>query len=289
MRAVDSVCAIVVTYNRVELLRSCLDHLAAQSRPPDRVLVVDNASTDETADVLAARDDVEVLRLEVNGGGAGGFAAGLEHAFGDGHDWFWLLDDDTLADAECLRTLLDGVARAPRPPRVMASTVRWRDGRLHPMNAPWMRMHRRGAFAEGAGAGLVAIRATTFVSALVHRDAVAQFGLPPAHFFVWLDDIEFTGRVLREGEGYLVPESVAWHWTPRPHSTLSDARDRFYYKARNHLWLLRGDAFGGLEWLGYAAAYVRGLVVYLRTSPNRRAAARTAWRGVRDGLRPIPR
>jgi GT2 family glycosyltransferase len=152
-----------------------------------------------------------------------------------------------------------------------------------------MRMHRRARFAEGAGAGLVAIRATTFVSALVHRDAVAEFGLPPAHFFVWLDDIEFTGRVLREGDGYLVPESVAWHWTPRPHNTLSDARERFYYKARNHLWLLRGDAFGGSEWLGYAVSYVRGLVIYLRTSADRRAALRTAWRGIRDGLRPIPR
>ena len=284
-----SVCAIVVTYNRMELLGDCLDRLAAQSRRPDRVLVVDNASTDETPRMLAGRDDVEVLRLEENGGGAGGFARGLEHAFPAGHDWFWLMDDDTMADPECLEALLAGVARAPRPPAVMTSVVRWRDGRLHPMNKPWMRARRRAEFAEAAGAGLIAIRATTFVSALVHRSAVSDFGLPPAHFFVWLDDIDFTGRVLREGHGYLVPESVAWHWTPRPHTTLSDARDRFYYKARNHLWLLRGDAFGGAEWMSYALAYIHGLGVYLRTSPDRRAALSTAWRGVRDGLRPVSR
>src|SRR4051812_38759238 len=156
MRDVDSVCAIVVTYNRVALLGDCLDHLRAQSRPADRVLVVDNASTDDTPQLLAARDDVEVLRLEENGGGAGGVPRGREHAPGGGQAGFWLLDDDTRAEGGCLRALLDGCARAPRPPRVMASVVRWRDGRLHPMNQPWLRMHRRAEFAEGAGAGLAA-------------------------------------------------------------------------------------------------------------------------------------
>lgn len=285
----DSVCAIVVTYNRVALLRECLDHLAAQSRPPDRILVVDNASTDETQDVLARREGVEVLLLEANVGSAGGFARGMEHAMAGGHDWLWLLDDDTLVKSDCLAALLAGRARAPRTPRVMASVVRWRDGRLHPMNKPWLPMHRREAFAEGASEGLLAIRTATFVSTLVSREAIERYGVPPAHFFFWLDDMEYFGRMLRDDDGYMVPESVAWHWTPKPHTTLSDARERFYYKARNHLWLLRGDAFGGLERVGYGVAYAKALAVYLRTSADRRAAVATVWRGVRDGLRPIPR
>jgi GT2 family glycosyltransferase len=280
-----SVCAVVVTYNRAELLAECLDRLQAQSRRVDRILVVDNASTDGTAGMLAERSGLDVLRLPRNVGGSGGFARGLGHAYEQAHEWFWLLDDDTFPDPDCLAALLDGARAAPRRASILASVVRWKDGRLHPMNQPWLRLRPGGRVAESARAGLAPIRATTFVSALVHRDAVARHGLPPAGWFVWLDDIDFTARVLRDGEGYLVPASVAWHWTAKPYNTLTDARGRFYYKARNHLWVLRGDGFAGFERLAYARAYVRSVHTYLRDSPDRGLAVRTTVRGVRDGLR----
>lgn len=286
--AAPTVCAVVVTHNRPDLLARCLDHLGAQSRKPDAVVVVDNASTDDTPEVLSRFEDVHVVTLPENSGGSGGFHRGVQEAYRLGHDWLWLLDDDTLADARCLEMLLAGAARAPRTPRVMASVVRWRDGRLHPMNRPWLRFARRTDVALAAAAGLVPIRTATFVSALVHRAAVAEHGLPPGHFFVWLDDIRFTARVLRDDHGYMVPESVAWHWTTAPYSTLTDSRERFYYKARNHLWVLRSDSFAGVERLLYSRAYIEALVSYLRHSPDRREAMRTTWRGVRDGLRREP-
>jgi rhamnopyranosyl-N-acetylglucosaminyl-diphospho-decaprenol beta-1,3/1,4-galactofuranosyltransferase len=283
-----TVCAVVVTYNRHDLLVQCLDRLQRQSRRPDHVVVVDNASTDGTPELLDKRDEIEVLTLPENLGSSGGFARGLRRAFELGHDWIWLLDDDTFADETCLEALLAGVGRAPRVPSLVCSVVRWRDERLHPMNRPWLRLGRRAEFAEAAGAGLALIRTSTWVSTMVHRDAVAEYGLPPAHFFVWLDDMEYTGRVLRDRTGYMVPESVAWHWTPRPYDTLTDARERFYFKARNHLWLLRGSSFRGMERLGYAAAYGRALLTYLRDSHSKPEALRTAGRGIRDGLRRQP-
>ena len=283
-----TVCAVVVTYNRLELLTRCLEHLTQQSRRPDAILVVDNASSDGTAEMLAARDDVTVMRLEENLGGAGGFERGLEAAHAAGWDWAWLLDDDTFADERCLEALLAGAARAPRRPSVMASVVQWRDGSLHPMNRPWLRIVPRGRFAEAAARGLAPIRAATFVSTMVHRDAVARHGLPPGHYFVWLDDIQYTARVLRDGDGYLVPESVAVHWTPRAYDTVTDTRDRFYLKVRNQLWLLRGPSFAGIERLRYAQSGLRAVVTYLRQSPDTGRAVRTVLKGLRDGLRAEP-
>jgi rhamnopyranosyl-N-acetylglucosaminyl-diphospho-decaprenol beta-1,3/1,4-galactofuranosyltransferase len=282
------VCAVVVTYNRRDLLARCLDHLEQQSRPPERVLVVDNASTDGTAEMLAARDGVEVLRLAENRGGAGGFERGVEHAHAAGYEWIWLLDDDTFAEARCLEALLDGVARAPRRPSVMTSVVRWRDSTLHPMNRPWLRIVPRGRYAQAVAAGLAPIRAATFVSTMVHRDAVAAHGLPPGHYFVWLDDIQYTARILREGSGYIVPESTAVHWTPKAYDTVTDTRERFYLKVRNHLWLLRGPSFAGLERVGYARALAGAIGAYLRRSSDRPRALATVLRGVRDGLRREP-
>ena len=283
-----TVCAIVVTYNREELLSRCLDHLRAQTRAPDAIMVVDNASTDGTPDLLARQDDIEVLRLPVNGGGAGGFSSGLQRAYAAGYEWMWLLDDDTFAGETALEHLIEGLARAPERPSVMTSAVRWRDGSLHPMNRPWLRISPRGEFAEAADNGLVRIRAATFVSTMVRRDAVAEHGLPPGHYFVWLDDIAFTAKVLREGNGYLAPASEVVHWTPRAYDTVTDTRERFYFKVRNQLWLLRGSSFKGLERALYARAWLRAIVTYMRHSPSRRRALTTVARGVRDGLGPEP-
>ena len=59
----ERVCAVVVTYNRSALLREALVALGAQTRPVDRILVVDNASTDGTREIVAAEfPDVEILR-----------------------------------------------------------------------------------------------------------------------------------------------------------------------------------------------------------------------------------
>ena len=78
------ICAVVVTRDRLALLQQCIEALRAQTRRPDRVLVVDNASSDGTAAWLAGQADVETLRLEENLGGAGGFHAGLSRAHADG-------------------------------------------------------------------------------------------------------------------------------------------------------------------------------------------------------------
>lgn len=274
----------MVTYNRLELLTRCLDHLERQSRRADSILVVDNASTDGTDEMLASRGGVDVMRLPSNLGGAGGFERGLQAAHARGFDWLWLLDDDTFAEERCLEALLNGVERAPRPPSVMTSVVRWRDGSLHPMNRPWLRVVPRGEYAQAAGSGLAPIRAATFVSTMVHRDAVARHGLPPGHYFVWLDDIQYTARILRAEHGYIVPESAVVHWTPRAYDTVTDTRDRFYLKVRNQLWLLRGSSFCGVERLEYARAGARGVATYLRRSPDKSRALRTVVKGVRHGL-----
>ena len=285
----ESVCAVLVTYNRRELLGQALDRLGAQTRPADAVLVVDNASTDGTDELLRGRRDVEVLRLAENGGGAGGFARGLEHARAAGHDWYWLMDDDTFPEPTCLAELLDGAAKAPARPSLMTSVVRWKDGRVHPMNRPWPKLGSRAAYVAALERGLLPVGSASFVSTMVHREAIDEHGVPHAHFFIWHDDSEYTRRVLRTGSGYLAPRSLALHWTAKPHNvTTSDNRGRFYYKVRNHLWMLRGGSFHGADRVWGTVSLVRAIRDYVRGSEDRRAAVTIVARGVRDGLRRPP-
>ena len=138
------VCAVVVTFNRKVMLEECLNALLVQSRPVDRILVVDNKSTDDTLEMLRTHfpserfPQITVLPLEVNSGGAGGFHDGLEWAHQHGFDWFWLLDDDTMVHKWALEALLNAHEVFPieRRPKLLASRVIWTDQTVHPMNIP---------------------------------------------------------------------------------------------------------------------------------------------------------
>ena len=290
----DSVCAVVLTYDRRDLLADCLDALLAQTRRPDEILVIDNASSDGTAQMVAERfPGVSLLRLERNEGAAAGFANGIREAHARGHGWLWLLDDDCLPDAGALEALLGGAARAPEAPGVpapvlLASHVVWTDGRSHPMNVPWVRWVQPGEVALGMDRGLIALRHCTFTSIILRREAVDRHGLPPAHFYIWVDDIDYTSRVLRSGRGYVVPESRVVHRTARPYSAVTDSGSRFYYHVRNTLFLLSGDALDPEERLVYLYNWISTIQKFLRKNRLRPAAVAVVARGLRDGLRGGP-
>jgi rhamnopyranosyl-N-acetylglucosaminyl-diphospho-decaprenol beta-1,3/1,4-galactofuranosyltransferase len=275
----ERVCAVVVTHERRELLRRCLIGLAAQHRALDATVVVDTASRDGTADMVRAEfPEASLLRLDENVGGAGGFHHGVAWAYEHGHDWLWLMDDDTLALPDTLSTLLDGVRRAPGAPLLVTSQVRWKDGRLHPMNRPVPRWRDRAEMA-------VALRYATFVSVAVRREAVERFGLPLAQYFIWGDDVEYTARILRDQPGYLVPESRVYHWTPAPHAAGTPTSDRFYFHVRNTLLTLRGTSFSGLERLDHARFLAKTAILYVRVNFRHRDRMLLLARAVRDGLR----
>lgn len=281
----DRVIAVVVAYNRADLLRECLTALCAQTRPPDGIVVIDNASTDASAEVArSVVPDVHLVNLPVNLGGAGGFTAGIAEALGWGSaDMVWLLDDDTVPTEGALDALLKAKRHVPRGTVLLASTVIWSDGRPHPMNMPRVRPGTSHARRTAARAhGCYPVRSASFVSVLIEADAVRQQGLPISAYFLWNDDFEYTARLLRESKGYVVAGSVVVHKTKTFGSTNADPGPRFALEVRNKIWLMRESRalavhekvlFGGatlLRWLRtWSAAHDR----------------RTIARGFRDGLR----
>jgi len=283
-----SVCAVVVTFNRRELLVQCLAALAAQTRVPDHVLVVDNASTDGTPQLIRDRyaDQVELLELPHNVGGAGGFHEGMKRAHAAGHEWLWIMDDDTLPEPTALAQLLAGGERSGVvTPSMLASRVVWINDRLHPMNAPLFAIKDTAAAVAGCERGLMPLRLTTFVSLMIHRGVVDRHGLPLKRYFLWSDDIEYTARVLRDEPGFLVADSVAVHATARPYTAISTSDDRFYFHVRNTLYLMRGPALSGREKPGNVVRLGHSVFDYLRYHHMDLRHVMIVLRGLRDGVR----
>jgi rhamnopyranosyl-N-acetylglucosaminyl-diphospho-decaprenol beta-1,3/1,4-galactofuranosyltransferase len=279
--------AMVVTYNRRELLAACLQAIKAQTRRPDRVLVVDNASTDGTTDMVRREhSDVELIELPENLGSSGGFNRGLAAAHDRGATWAWIMDDDTIPTSTALERLLD----APSPPvhlpkpLLLVSRVIWSDGSLHPMNQPVLKREPE-LFVEASAHGLLPIRTATFPSLLVHREAIDRFGLPKSHYFIWGDDWEYTSRILRhEPLGYLVPDSIVEHRTKVAHTAVTEGGPRYYFHVRNWLFMMRSRSFGPSEKASLLFWLLGSLAAYLRTNRCSGNSLRTVWRAFRDGL-----
>jgi rhamnopyranosyl-N-acetylglucosaminyl-diphospho-decaprenol beta-1,3/1,4-galactofuranosyltransferase len=286
----DSTCAIVVTFRRMPLLMQCLEALESQTRPPDRIIVVDNASGDGTVSAVRERfPDCELIDLPENVGASGGFCAGMMRALEHGHRWLWLMDDDTVPERDALEQLLAARDRAPDEdgrPVILASRVVWKDGTSdHPMNKPWPKKVRGDAQIRASSRGLMPLRSASFVSLLVDGAAVEQHGLPHAHYFIWNDDVEFTARLLRDGTGYWVPGSVARHLTKELYVPHGSQSDRFYYEVRNKLWMIRGHSWRLREKLVLMRHLEANTRHYLQACRFRPRAVKTVVRGLRDGFR----
>jgi rhamnopyranosyl-N-acetylglucosaminyl-diphospho-decaprenol beta-1,3/1,4-galactofuranosyltransferase len=286
------VVAVIVTYNRRELLLESLAAVQVQHRQPDSVIVVDNASTDGTAAAVRGRfPAVRLALLDGNYGGAGGFAYGMAQALRDGADVIWAMDDDTIPEPDALAALLAARENYPgRPPAIVASAVLWTDGRPHPMNTPRAKpMVTAAERSAAAECGCVPIRSASFVSVLFDASECESRGLPRADFFLWNDDFEFTTRLLRGNIGLLCPASVVVHKTRTFGGTTVDPGERFFYEVRNKIWTLRANSLGPAERMLYAGATLRRWARAYAAAPDRRALRACFARGLVAGVRTRPR
>ncbi len=286
------VAAVLVTYNRRELLLESLAAVHSQRRPPDTVIVVDNASTDGSAAAVQTRfPAVRLAELGDNLGGAGGFAYGMALALADGADLIWIMDDDTVPEPGALLALEQAHRDHPgRPPALVASRVVWTDGRAHPMNTPRAKPFASRAERDAAAAtGCIPIRSASFVSVLVDAAVCRRRGLPRADYFLWNDDFEFTTRLLRGNSGLLCPASVVVHKTQTFGSTDVDPGDRFFYEVRNKIWTLRTRSLSPPERILYGGATLRRWARTYLNSPDRRRLRSALARGAAAGVRSSPR
>jgi len=202
----------------------------------------------------------------------------------------WVMDDDTIPEPPALERLLEVLERLDGlpEPSLLASKVVWTDGRVHPMNPPAPDPRDIDLYLRALEQGLLPIRANTFPSLLVRREAIERHGPPRKGFWLWADDIDFTQRILRDEPGYAVPTSVALHKTKTAH-TPWEGGDRFYFAVRNGLYILRGDTLRPKEKVGWLLLVAEQIRLYLLVERFRPGALRVVARGLRHGvLNPRP-
>lgn len=199
------VVALVVTYNRKELLIECINALLKQKIPLEKIVVVDNNSDDGTDKLFSSghfskNSEIDYVRLKENIGGAGGFSKGIKYLDNNySYDWLWLMDDDTIAQGDTLENLLADLEKIKEKENIsfLASSVVGPEN--EPMNVPDIsdRKTKNGYknWHRHLSSGLVEIRQATFVSLLISYKAIKKVGYPVASYFIWGDDTEYTLRL----------------------------------------------------------------------------------------------
>lgn len=210
--------AVIVTYNRKEMLIECLEAILRQSVEVDKIIVIDNCSTDNTPEYLEEKgvmsnDKIYFKRLDTNTGGAGGFHEGMKLARSMKPDWVWIMDDDVIPATDCLEELLKADEITNEEVSFYASAIRNAEGTA--MNVPKINRKQFTKYTDWyqyLDSGMVQIVKATFVSLLINGKAIEKCGLPWAPFFIWGDDSEYTQRIIRDyGPAYMVGTSKAVH------------------------------------------------------------------------------
>lgn len=283
----SSVVAIVVTRDRPQLLQECLRAILRQTRRPERILVYDNDSGIETQNVLSTFEtSVEVVRSDVNVGGAGGFAASLDRALLGKFNWAWVMDDDSLPADDCLSKLLLASQKLPADVGFIAPVVRGPEGQnldTHAVVVPEP-SENRGIAAVG---DVVGAQAATFVGPMINLDVAKSTWLPIADFFLWWDDFEYTSRLQSIAGGAVAKTARMTH--PEK-STHTDMGERLFFDLRGRLWMAKGRHLASPQARREAARWIWFRVrTQFRYSKSKRAYFKALVRGFAAGLFTSPR
>lgn len=200
------ICAVVVTFNRKELLLRTLNGLYEQTLPVHTIVVIDNASTDGTGELLRQSghlDKPNLLyhKLDTNTGGAGGFYEGTKIAHKSNADWIWLMDDDGYPPASCLEALLRYKDQFDfYGPLVLSDQDKM--SLSFPITLPTTKKIVRNKNQLEAiilNKNLLLDVLIPFNGVLLRASLASIIGYPLAKFFIWGDDIEYTKRAKQAG------------------------------------------------------------------------------------------
>lgn len=234
---------VIVTYNRKEKLMETLNQFSRQTKSPLYVLVVNNASTDQTEEVLKTwqkeKENFEkiVLNLEENTGGSGGFHEGLKKSLSLGAEWVWVSDDDAVPEVDALECAYNYLEKRKEHLDEISAICGQviNDGEIdtnHRKNytSRGIRILEQPVPEKEYAKEEFKINAFSYVGTIISRDKMKKVGVTLKEYFIWWDDTEHSLRLSKVGRIICVPGIRVHHDVGRSKFEVSW---KTYYGFRN--------------------------------------------------------
>ncbi|MCP5546759.1 MAG: glycosyltransferase [Akkermansiaceae bacterium] len=282
--------------NRAPTAIACVKALAAQTRPPELVVVADNVSVDRTVAELEALPDLPfelvVHRMKENRGNAGGVEEAMELAFSKGADAVWILDDDSWPRPEAMAEL----TKNPWDPNVVRHTIQI-DPKTGAFTWPMQVIGKNGNWemvdrVENLPAGDPVHSRIMWTGALLPREVRETAGPVMGDLFIRGEDEEYPWRFEQAGfrqeavRGAILdhpgPERlVEWKFLGKKLFFEPGLADwKLYYKVRNMVWLKRRQqGMAQAMAMGTAYALAASRIDGIRRLPLICEALKDGWAG----------
>lgn len=226
--------ACVVTFNRLELLKKVVNGLRNQTYKIDEILVVNNSSTDGTEEWLSEQTDISVVK-QANLGSSGGQYAAAKYAYENNADHVWLMDDDVVADENCLMTMLKYIEHFDIicPLRHNLNGVYYNDVTKINLTNPLKSIWKSIIDDEDLKKDIIPVEGFTFEGPLISRKVIEKIGLPEKGFFIYGDDTEFSVRAYQNGFTAAVARDAKFSRMIMPIGDKDEFNWKTYYMVRN--------------------------------------------------------
>lgn len=247
-----SVTVLIVNWNSGTMLAECLQHLMVQTVKPVRIIVLDNASSDASINVVQSFENVVLENSDINLGFAAGNNSILDEC---DSEFVALLNPDAFPQPDWLENLLKAASIYPEGAafgslQLDQSNPEYLDGigdNYHMSGLVWRKRH--GAKQQPADLEQREIFSPCAAAALYRRQAVMDVGGFDEDFFCYIEDIDLGFRLRLAGyKAMYVPEAVVHHvgsaTTGGQHSDFA-----VYHGHRNLVWTYIKNMPGILFWV----------------------------------------
>jgi GT2 family glycosyltransferase len=268
-----NVCAVMVTYNRLESLKTALANYFDQSVKPTALIIVDNNSSDGTKEYLnSIRDDRNIICLfsPTNVGAGGGLSQAMSYALKHMNpDYIWMIEDDTYYKKEALADLL-----------------RYIETSSYDMISLKGFKYNFGSTLTVVGNDkLQPIPFALLDGSLIKAEIIRKIGPPKKEYFMMCDDYEFSLRMKKNGYkiGLINIESADYLHLGGDGKFTSSTLWRGYYSSRNHLLILR-EYFSIRDLLSYLYKQSKFLIAAALFAPDRKKRVKYRLLGIWHGI-----
>lgn len=263
----DTVYAVVLNWNNGPDTLKCIGSLIQSNYPDLSILVIDNASSDNSLDVIIERyPEIEVLRNIKNFGFAGGNNTGISHALMQGAQYILLLNNDAEVDTTTILKLVDRMKDDEAAGVVGAKIfyasdpeIIWFAGGIfdcHSGNAVHLGKDERD---RGQFDHISEIDYATGCAMLVKAQVFKSIGLLDDRYFLYYEEIDFCMRARQAGFKVLfAPYAKVWHKVSASTGGKKTALGHYYF-TRNRLFLCR-KWLKGTEWMAFLRKNIGSLI-----------------------------